>query len=180
MTIQDLIKDSGRYVNTAKYRAYDASVPFASREAWSNVREGALPPLGQKLLVGEQEQLLLEASHGADMDRLLELLYDNVERHVEAIKSRLELAAADTLLDGKLPVSENGYVAEVDFNVPAGNMPTDAVPWSDPTADPIRGRAGVDPVPRRPRCARASHGAEEQSAAVLAIADYKKDLGLVS
>ncbi|MFI6434467.1 major capsid protein [Streptomyces sp. NPDC050759] len=132
------IKDSGRYVSTAKYRAYDASVPFASREAWSNVREGMLPPLGQKLVVGEQEQLLLEASRNADMDRLLELLYDDVERHVEAIKSRVELAAADVLLDGKLTINENQFVTEVDFGVPAGNMPTAAVLWSDPASDPIR------------------------------------------
>ncbi|MFE7117601.1 major capsid protein E, partial [Streptomyces sp. NPDC057654] len=64
-------------------------------------REGALPPLGQKLVVGEQEQILLEASHGADQDRLIELLYDDVERHTEAIRSRLELAAGDVLTDGR-------------------------------------------------------------------------------
>ncbi|MER5642078.1 major capsid protein [Kitasatospora sp. NPDC002227] len=132
------IKNNGRYVNTAKYRAYDASVPFADRQAWENAREGFLPPLGQKLVVGEQEQILLEQSHGADQDRLIELLYDDVERHVEAIRSRLELAAGDVLLDGKFTLAgENGLTLEVDFGVPAGNMPTAAKPWSDPTSDPI-------------------------------------------
>ncbi|MGW8331183.1 hypothetical protein ACWGLE_25200 [Streptomyces sp. NPDC055897] len=77
------VKDNGRYVNAAKYRAFDASVPFASREAWQTTREGMLPPLGQKLLVGEQEQILLETSRGADEDRLIELLYDNTERRAE-------------------------------------------------------------------------------------------------
>lgn len=99
LELQDVkwrVRDNGRYVNAAKYRAYDASVPFASREAWQTTREGMLPPLGQKLLVGEQEQLLLEASRGADQDRLIELLYDDVERHIEAIRSRLELAHAAT------------------------------------------------------------------------------------
>ncbi|WP_033819802.1 major capsid protein [Kitasatospora sp. MBT63] len=132
------IKNNGRYVSTAKYRAYDASVPFADRQAWENAREGFLPPLGQKLVVGEQEQILLEQSHGADQDRLIELLYDDVERHVEAIRSRLELAAGDVLLDGKFTLAgENGLTLEVDFGVPAGNMPTAAKPWSDPTSDPI-------------------------------------------
>ncbi|MEU3356541.1 major capsid protein E, partial [Streptomyces sp. NPDC037389] len=65
-------KDSGRYVNVAKYRAFNASVPFATREAWQTSREGALPALGQKLVVSEQEQILLEASHGSDQDRLIE------------------------------------------------------------------------------------------------------------
>ncbi|MGW2397252.1 hypothetical protein ACWCYY_11935 [Kitasatospora sp. NPDC001664] len=63
------IKQSGRYVNPAKFRAFDASVPFADRQAWESAREGALPPLGQKLVVGEQEQILLEQSPGADQDR---------------------------------------------------------------------------------------------------------------
>ncbi|MEU8919462.1 major capsid protein [Kitasatospora sp. NPDC048545] len=133
------IKQNGRRVNTAKYRAYDSSVPFADRTAWETTREGLLPPLGQKLIVGEQQQILLEQSHGADQDRLLELLYDDAERHVEAIRSRLELAAGDVLVDGKFTLNaENGLTIEIDFGVPAGNMPVVAKPWSDPTSDPIR------------------------------------------
>jgi Phage major capsid protein E len=132
------VRDSGRYVNAAKYRAFDASVPFATREAWQTSREGALPALGQKLLVGEQEQILLEAAHGADQDRLIELLYDDVERHVEAIRSRLELAAGDVLADGRFTLAqENGLTLEVDWQVPAANMPVAARPWSDPESDPI-------------------------------------------
>ncbi|MFF0409666.1 major capsid protein [Kitasatospora sp. NPDC004745] len=137
------IRQTGRYVNTAKYRAYDSSVPFAERQAWQNTREGLLPALGQKLLVGEQEQLLLEQSHGANQDRLIELLYDDVERHVEAIRSRMELAAGDVLLDGRFSlVNENGLTTEVDFGVPAANMPTAPKPWSDPTSDPITDELG--------------------------------------
>ncbi len=132
------VKDSGRYVNVAKYRAFNASVPFATREAWQTSREGALPALGQKLMVSEQEQILLEASHGSDQDRLIELLYDDVERHVEAIQSRLEMAAGDVLADGKFSlVQENGLTLEVDWNVPAANMPVAQRPWWDPESDPI-------------------------------------------
>lgn len=115
------VKDNGRYVNVAKYRAFDASVPFATREAWQTTREGMLPPLGQKLLVGEQEQILLEASRGADEDRLIELLYDDTERHVEAVRSRIELAWGDVLTDGKFTLAaENGLTIEVDW----GSRPT--------------------------------------------------------
>ncbi|MFC8895778.1 major capsid protein [Streptomyces cinereoruber] len=137
------IKDNGRYVNTAKYRAYDTSVPIASREAWSNVREGALIEMGQKLVVGEQEQLLLDAERGADQDRLIELLYDDVERHVESVYSRLELAAGDVLLDGKLNVDENRLITEADYGMPAGNRVTAAVPWTDSqNSDPIADELG--------------------------------------
>jgi hypothetical protein len=136
------LTSDGSYVNVAKYRAYDSSVPFGTREAWQTAKEGSLPALGQKLLVGEQEQLLLDASRGADADRLVELLYNDVERHVKSIRSRLELAAGDVLTDGKLTISENGFTTEVDFGVPAANLPTAAVLWSDPTSDPLKDELG--------------------------------------
>jgi hypothetical protein len=90
-------------------------------------------------MVGEQELLLQIANHNADQDRLIELLYDDVERHVESIDSRLEVAAADVLIDGKLSIAgENGLTTEVDFGVPAANRPTAPNVWSDDAADPIR------------------------------------------
>ncbi|MFD7769835.1 major capsid protein [Streptomyces sp. NPDC059787] len=132
------IKQTGRYVNAAKYRAFDASVPFADRQAWQTSTQGMLPSLGQKLMVGEVELLLQEADRGQDASRLEQLLYDDVERHVEAINSRLELAAGDVLVDGKFSLQgENGLTQEVDFGVPAANMPTAPTLWSDPTSDPI-------------------------------------------
>ncbi|MFE5718989.1 major capsid protein [Streptomyces erythrochromogenes] len=139
--VQDVkwrIRNTKRRVNTASYRAYDASVPIARRQAEQTTTEGTLPALGQKLLVGEMEQLLLDATRGADEDRLVELLYDDVERHVEAIRSRLELAAGDVLVDGRFSLAgENGLTVEVDYGVPAANMPTAPKPWSDPAADPL-------------------------------------------
>ncbi|MFE4305680.1 major capsid protein [Streptomyces sp. NPDC056891] len=132
------IKDSGRYVNAAKFRAYDASAPLATREAWETTRKGGLPVISQKLTVSEQEIILDEMQRGADAERLVNNLYSDTERHAEATKGRIELAAADVLLDGKLTVNENNYITEVDFGVPAENTPTAPKVWSDPTSDPIR------------------------------------------
>ncbi|MFI2241646.1 major capsid protein [Streptomyces chrestomyceticus] len=113
-------------------------MPLTKRQAQTTQTEGTLPALGQKLLVGEVEQLLLDASRGADEDRLVDLLYDDVERHVEAIRSRLELAAADVLLDGRFTLTgENGLTVEADYGVPQATMPTAPKPWSAPDADPI-------------------------------------------
>ncbi|WP_404870165.1 hypothetical protein ACI1MP_32225 [Kitasatospora griseola] len=47
------IKNTGRRVTTAKYRACDSSVPLADRTAWEAVKEGLLPALDQKSIVGE-------------------------------------------------------------------------------------------------------------------------------
>ncbi|MFJ9799831.1 major capsid protein [Streptomyces sp. NPDC101145] len=129
---------TSRRVNAAKYRAYDAQTPIASREVKRIETEGMLPPLGQKYLVGELETILLAARRGADASDLIESLYDDVAAHVTSIRSRLELAVGDLLTDGKFTLAgENGLTVEYDAQVPSANMPTAATPWTDPTSDPI-------------------------------------------
>ncbi|OIJ88974.1 major capsid protein E [Streptomyces sp. MUSC 14] len=135
--VQWRVKDSGRYVNVAKYRAFDAPVPFATREAWQTSREGALPALGQKLVVGEQEQILLEVppSAAGPADRAAARRRRAARR---GLRSRLEPTVGDVLADGKFSlVQKNGLTLEVDWKVPAENMPVAARPWSDPASDPI-------------------------------------------
>ncbi|MEV4557180.1 major capsid protein [Kitasatospora sp. NPDC049285] len=131
------IKSTSRRRNAAKYRSFSASVPFATRKVAQTVTQGLFPPLGEKLLVDEQELILQEQARGADQERLIETMYDDVEQHVGAIKDRLELAAGDLLVDGKLTLAENGLVTEADFQVPAANLPVAAKVWSDPTSDPL-------------------------------------------
>ncbi|TXS68946.1 major capsid protein [Streptomyces sp. sk2.1] len=152
------IKSTSRRVNAAKYRAWDAQTAVATREAKRIVTEGMLPPLGQKYLVGELEQILLDTSRGADASELVELLYQDVAAHVQSIKSRLELAVGDLLTDGKFTLSgENGLTVEYDAGVPSANMPTAATAWTDPTADALKDemawietlRASGAPLPSR-------------------------------
>ncbi|MEE1812719.1 major capsid protein [Streptomyces sp. BE133] len=152
------IKSTSRRVNAAKYRAWDAQTAVATREAKRIVTEGMLPPLGQKYLVGELEQILLDTSRGADASELVELLYQDIAAHVQSIKSRLELAVGDLLTDGKFTLSgENGLTVEYDAGVPAANMPTAAKAWTDPTADALKDemawietlRASGAPLPSR-------------------------------
>ncbi|WP_165956043.1 major capsid protein [Streptomyces hainanensis] len=132
------IRSSKRRVNAAKFRAWDSQTAVATRQAERIITEGMLPPLGQKLFVGELEQILLDTARGADSTEFVELLYDDVERHVESIRNRMELAAGDLLTDGRFTlVGENGLHLEADFSVPAANMPTAPRPWSDPTSDPL-------------------------------------------
>ncbi|MGW7630582.1 major capsid protein [Streptomyces griseoincarnatus] len=129
---------TSRRVNAAKYRAYDAQTPVASREVKRIETEGMLPPLGQKYLVAELETILLAARRGADASELVEMLYEDTAAHTLSIRSRLELAVGDLLTDGKFTLAgENGLTIEYDAGVPSANMPTAATPWTDPTADAI-------------------------------------------
>lgn len=126
------VKETTRFRSVAKFRAYDTETPFGRREVATKVTEGFLPPLGQKLIVGELQQILLDLQRGADDDELVDQLYDDAESHVRAIRARLELAAGDLLTDGKFElVNENGLTLEADFGVDPTFLPTAAILWTD-------------------------------------------------
>ena len=149
---------TSRRVNAAKYRAYDAQTPVASREVKRIETEGMLPPVGQKFLVSELESILLATSRGQDSQDLVDALYEDTAAHVQAIKSRLELAVGDLLTDGKFTLNgENGLTVDYDAGVPAANMPTAATAWTNPAADALADemawievlRASGAPMPAR-------------------------------
>src|SRR5574343_424275 len=87
----------------ATYRAYDAETPIGKRDQFSRARV-ALPPLGQKLVVGEEERLQLERvrSGGDSRNRLVEAIYNDADTNVRAVYNRAELARGDVLTDGKI------------------------------------------------------------------------------
>lgn len=126
------IKETTRFRSVAKFRAYDTETPFGAREAAARVMEGFLPSVGQKLIVGELQQILLDLERGADDSELIDLLYDDVENHVRAIRARLELAAGDLVNDGSFDLAnENGLTLGADFDVDAAFFPTAGVLWTD-------------------------------------------------
>jgi hypothetical protein len=144
-----------RRVNAAKFRAYDAPTTMAKRQAEQVVNEGMLPALGQTLAVSEMDQILLDVGHGSDTQRYIDLLYSDVERHVESIRTTQELAAGQLLANGT--VNLPGLGLDVNWNVPSANMPTAGTLWDDPTATPLTDeRAWIDhlldsgaPAPRQ-------------------------------
>lgn len=123
------INSSSRRVNAAKFRAYEAPTALARRQAERVMTEGTLPPLGQTLPITEMETILFNISHGQDTAQFVEQLYDDVERHVESIRTAQELAVGKLLTDGV--VNLPGVNLDVDWNVPTANRPTAAVAWSD-------------------------------------------------
>lgn len=121
-------------VHAAKFRAFNAPTPFITVAAARSIREGFLPPLGGKEAIEEFEAILAEIDRGADDQRLVDALYDNIQNQVIAIRSRLELAAGDLLTDGVIEISENGQDYDVDFGVPPAHLPAPSIPWTDAEA----------------------------------------------
>jgi len=132
-----------RRVNAAKFRAYDAPTAMAQRQAERVVNEGMLPALGQTLAVTEMDQILLDVGAGQDTARYVDLLYSDVERHVESIQTSQELAGGQLLANGT--VNLPGIGLDVNWNVPSANMPTAAVKWDQESATPLTDeRAWID------------------------------------
>jgi major capsid protein E len=125
----------------AMFRAYDAETPIGERDNFQRSRV-ALPPLGQKTLVGEEERLKLEMlrSGGDNTGSLIQALYNDARINTEAVLARMELARGQVLTTGKFTFSgENGLKGiEADFGVPSSHLPTAATAWTDHnTADPL-------------------------------------------
>lgn len=124
----------------AKFRAYDAETPIGKRDTWTRDRV-TLPPIGQKLVVGEYERLLLERlrSGGSNAAGIVSAIYDDQANNVRAIRARMELARGDVLTDGKFTLTdENGLTLEADFGIPNTHIVAPATLWSDhANADPL-------------------------------------------
>jgi len=131
----------------AMFRAFDAETPIGERDNFQRSRV-ALPPLSQKMLVGEEERLKLEMlrSGGDNTDSLIQALYNDARINTEAILARMELARGQVLTTGKFSFAgENGLKGiEANFGVdtvgatPGSHLPTAATAWTDhDNSDPL-------------------------------------------
>jgi hypothetical protein len=131
----------------AMFRAFDAETPIGERDNFQRSRV-ALPPLSQKMLVGEEERLKLEMlrSGGDNTNALIQALYNDARINTEAILARMELARGQVLTTGKFSFAgENGLKGiEANFGVdttggtPGSHLPTAPTAWTDFTdSDPL-------------------------------------------
>lgn len=114
----------------AKFRAYDAETPIGKRDAFSRDRV-LLPPIGQKLVIGEYERLMLQRLRGAQGGQLADAAYNDTAINVRAIRARMALAVGDVLTDGVFTLDgENGLVLETDYGVAGDHLVAPLVLWS--------------------------------------------------
>lgn len=125
----------------ARFRSWDTPVGVGRRDTLET-RRMRIPPLGQKLPIGEYEnlQLALARTGGNDRAAMIEEIYKDTDNNVNSIHNRLEIARGDVLMDGKFTlVNEDGLSLEADFGLPTDNNVTPAgALWSVPaTAVPL-------------------------------------------
>lgn len=120
---------------TATFRTFDGRIGTMARDGGSE-SEVSLLPLSNSLNMGEYERLQVQYARlkGGNVSALADAIYNDAQNLVASIRNRIEVAWGDVLTDGKLTVNEGGYVGEADFGVPATNLPTAAISWTDKTA----------------------------------------------
>lgn len=131
---QDEVKFSWR-VNqilseAAEFGEFDTEAPIGSGDK-SEEKTMRLLPVSRKLRLSEYEQV-------TDLDRVRALAEDKADQVVRYVTNRLNRARGEVLVTGKLAISENGVVQNVDFGRKSTH--TNAAPtalWSASGADPI-------------------------------------------
>ena len=132
--IEAVFDEVSRTNRAAKFRAFDAETPIGKRDSLARKHLEMLP-LGQKTVVGEYERLKLAQLQGANTDRLVSAIYDDVAVNANAARIRMELARGDVLTDGILSINENGVIQTYDYGVPAANTMDAAITWATATTD---------------------------------------------
>lgn len=117
----------------ARFRSWDTPVTIGRRD-YAESRRVKIPPLGQKLPIGEYEnlQLALARTGGNDRAAMIEEIYKDTDNNVRSIYNRVEVARGDVLMDGKFSlVNEDGLTLEADFGLDSDNNVTPVHLWSD-------------------------------------------------
>ena len=118
----------------AAFRTYDAESPIGARSPFERSRV-TLPPISEKIPLGEHERLQLErirSGGSGNTAQLVDQVYDDGANLAGAIQARMELARGDVLTDGKFTLAnENGLTLEADFGLPAEHLVAPSVLWSD-------------------------------------------------
>lgn len=114
-------------IEAATYRAYDAESRIASRPGIVRV-SGELPPISMKIMLGEYDQLRRRAN---PLPSVQEAILSDTDRVVRMIEARLEVARGAALADGQVTISENGFIATVDYGRSSSCQVVPTTLWSN-------------------------------------------------
>ncbi|PPA70042.1 major capsid protein [Jeotgalibacillus proteolyticus] len=134
----DQIKGGSMIPVTASVHAFDTEAEIGSREASKQALELAL--IKRKIQLKEKDIIALEnPRNSAEQQYLMSQVFNDVDRLVAGVKSRVEQMRMEALASGTVTLAENGLSAVIDYGVPAGNKEALAgtSAWTDSSSDPI-------------------------------------------
>lgn len=122
----------GGLASAASFRAYDAEPKFGKREGISR-KTGELPAIGQQYILGEYDSLRLRNAG----QEIRDLLLTDAARIARAIDTRFEFARGQALVEGKVTLSEDGVMAEIDFGRKAEHSVAPGTLWSNTASSTV-------------------------------------------
>ncbi|EJU22975.1 phage major capsid protein E [Peptoanaerobacter stomatis] len=134
------IKGANNAAVSASIHGFDTETEIASREKLEYVKE-QLALIKKKIKMGEELIIKLNTPRtSAEFEKAKELVFDDVDKMVLAVKTRIEAMRMEALTTGKIVANENGASVSLDYGVPSNNIKTlgGTSVWTDAASDPIK------------------------------------------
>lgn len=129
----ELTRGSTTRGNVAKFRAFDTESPIGKRQPISKI-SGSLPPISQKIPLGEEATLRQRALERGNNAQLVQTIFDDAANQALAVADRMELARGEAINTGSIVLDENGLKSiTVDMGRAAGHSVTAAILWTSLT-----------------------------------------------
>lgn len=120
---------TGGLAQASVYRSWDAESRIGRREGVAKVM-GELPPISEKIPLGEYDRLRIRSLDSSDPMR--RAIAQDAYRIATNIAARFELGKGQALANAQFQISENGVdLAPVDFGRDPSHAVVAAVLWSD-------------------------------------------------
>lgn len=121
----DYLRAGSRIPVVASVHAFDTEAEMGQREGSKQAMELAL--IKRKIQLKETDLLALRQPRNAqEQAYLMREVYNDVEKMVLAVETRIEQMRMEVLSNGTVTVDENGLSDVIDYQVPAANKVTGA------------------------------------------------------
>ncbi|MGP1567972.1 MAG: major capsid protein [Peptoanaerobacter stomatis] len=142
--IQDIdfafIKGANNMPVTASIHSFDTQTQISSRTTVDYVKE-RLALIKKKIKMGEELLIKLNTPRTtAEFEKAKEMVFNDIDMMVMAVKARIEAMRMEALTTGKIVVNENGANISIDYGVPSTNIKTQAGTsvWTHQDSDPLK------------------------------------------
>jgi hypothetical protein len=124
--------------DAALIRSWDTESPIGKRQGVQRMM-GELPPISQKIRLGEEERLRMRALERGNNSQLVDAIFDDAANMARAVAARIEMLRGEALHAASLTINENGVQQTIPFGRSGTHSVAPGTLWSvTATATPIQ------------------------------------------
>lgn len=125
----EMLSEGMELPTAAMVHAFDTEAAIGVRPAFEKV---SIEKLLIKEKINQSERLAHLLSKGVRESRLVDYVYDDMNRLANSVKTRTEIAKMEVMATGKMTIKENNLDMSIDYGV---NKFKDLEGWDDPAHD---------------------------------------------